>query len=103
MKRTLFRSVVISSAVLLAASVVHARTRPRCGETVRAETRTAAPVSDNTPSALVGTVFETLVIMDDSGHVRPALATSWVTPNGGSRWEFLLRRGVVLHDGTALT
>src|SRR6185369_3606795 len=31
------------------------------------------------------------------------LASYWSTPNGGARWEFLLRSRVQLHDGTELT
>ena len=55
---------------------------------------------DAAPDALAGLVFETLVTTDDSGHLQPALSTSWSSPNGGYRWEFMLRRGVLFHDGT---
>jgi len=102
MKRTAFQLLVISSvALLLTAS--QARTRPRYGDTLRADTKTVVMSGDTTPDALVGTVFETLVTVDDSGNLQPGLATNWISTNNGSRWEFTLRSGVNFHDGQPCT
>jgi peptide/nickel transport system substrate-binding protein len=40
-----------------------------------------------------------LVTKDEDGAFRPDLATSWEILDGGNRWRFHLRRGVVFHDG----
>jgi len=48
-------------------------------------------------------IFDTLVIVDNRGRLRPALATSWKAEPGNQRWQFWLRRGVKFHDGSPLT
>lgn len=102
MRRTACQLLVISSAVLWLAGTANARTRPRYGDTLRAEMQTVVMSGDSTPEALDGLAFETLVTIDDSGHLQPALATSWTSSNNGLRWEFELRHGVTFHDGTPL-
>jgi peptide/nickel transport system substrate-binding protein len=103
MKRTAYRLLAISSAALMLSAAAQARTRPRYGETLRVETRTAVSEYEGAPDLLSGLVFETLVNIDDSGKLMPSLATYWSTPNGGSRWEFLLRSNVQYHDGSPMT
>jgi ABC-type transport system substrate-binding protein len=51
--------------------------------------------------AALSQVFETLVTVTPDG-IRPALATSWTRDADGTRWRFVLRRGVRLHDNTLL-
>lgn len=80
--------------------MAQARTRPRYGDTLRVETHTVVMSGDSTPDALAGLVFETLVTVDDNGHLQPGLATSWASSNNASRWEFSLRHGVTFQDGT---
>jgi len=99
MKRITFTLLVISSAALLV-TALQARTRPRYGDTLRADTQTVVMSGDPTPDALAGEVFENLVKADSNGHLQPGLATLWNTNNGGYRWEFYLREGVTFHDGT---
>lgn len=48
-------------------------------------------------------LYETLVVVDCRGRVRPALATSWSRRDGGRTWTFRLRDDVRFWDGTALT
>jgi ABC-type transport system substrate-binding protein len=99
MRHTACRLLAISSAALLLASAVHARTRSRYGDTLRAETQAIAMSGDPAPEMLVGLVFETLVTVDDSGHPQPALAATWTSSNNNQRWEFTLHPGVAFHDG----
>jgi len=47
--------------------------------------------------------FETLVELDESGKVRPALAVSWRHDASGRRWLFRLRPNVKFQDGSPLT
>ena len=47
-------------------------------------------------------ILETLVDVDDKGNLIPALAASWEISNAGTQWDFTLRDGVQLHNGTAL-
>lgn len=44
---------------------------------------------------------ETLTKLDKNGQVKPDLATSWQTSNGGRVLTFHLRKGVKFADGTA--
>ena len=46
--------------------------------------------------------FETLTRFDDSGWLRPALASSWSVSANRKTWTFVLRDGVKFSDGTAL-
>ncbi|HET7291463.1 MAG TPA: ABC transporter substrate-binding protein [Vicinamibacteria bacterium] len=46
-------------------------------------------------------VFDSLVALDDTLRVVPALATSWSSPSDHV-WRFELRRGVSFHDGRTL-
>jgi MarR-like DNA-binding transcriptional regulator SgrR of sgrS sRNA len=72
--------------------------RPHYGGTLRVEAVDADWVRDRaTPLA-----FESLVRVDADRVLRPMLAESWDHDAAGSRWQFRLRRGVALHDGTML-
>lgn len=44
-------------------------------------------------------LYEGLVSLNDDGSIAPALATSWEQLSD-LEWEFVLRDGVVFHDGT---
>src|SRR3954468_9764229 len=46
--------------------------------------------------------FDKLVEYDEKLNIRPALATRWKTLDDRT-WEFTLRPGVKLHDGTPFT
>src|SRR5215831_16224981 len=48
-------------------------------------------------------VFESLVFVEPTLHVRPALATAWQVSPDGLTVAFTLRRGVKFHDGSAFT
>lgn len=103
MRHTAFRSLAISVAALMLISASQARTRPRYGDSVRAEIRASSPSYEGAPDLLAGLVFETLVTTDDSGRLAPGLALSWSPSNGGNTWNFILRSGVQFHDGSPLT
>jgi ABC-type transport system substrate-binding protein len=110
MKRFEWQWLAISSLLLVVAAV--AEVRPRYGGTLHVQMR-AAPVSFD-PMQLAGAdsasatslsslLFDTLVTIDDSGRVQPALAESWLSTRENQVWEFRLRHGVKFSDGTALT
>ncbi len=49
-------------------------------------------------------LFDRLVELDfTSSRIKPSLAVSWKSYDGGKRWVFTLRKGVKFHDGTELT
>ncbi len=58
--------------------------------------------SDFHTTNVLGQVYEGLTLLDASLRVKPALATSWETPNE-TTWIFHLRPGVQFHNGRALT
>ena len=111
MKRFEWRWLVVSS-LLVSAMAAHAETRPQYGGTLHVAMR-AAPVSlDPADGAsdsfgrrnLTMLLFESLVTLDDGGHVQPALAVSWQAAPGSRRsLQFILRRGVKFHDSTPLS
>ncbi len=45
-------------------------------------------------------VLETLVAIDEQGHLRPLLAESWSISSDNLTYTFMLRRGIMFHDGT---
>jgi peptide/nickel transport system substrate-binding protein len=77
--------------------VCGAATRPRYGGTLRVEMRAA----DAAP--LRSLTFETLVRVDEAGAPQPCLALSWQHDAAARHWQFALRPGVKLQDGSALT
>jgi peptide/nickel transport system substrate-binding protein len=110
MRRIVWQLLAVSS--LLLSGIAGAATRPQYGGTVHVMTR-IAPKSldplDTTQSdtvarrSLTNLLFDTLVIIDDFGHIKPALALSWEAEPGNQRWRFWLRSGVNFNDGTPLT
>jgi peptide/nickel transport system substrate-binding protein len=50
--------------------------------------------------SVMGAIFDTLVVRDNSMAIQPSLATSWDTPDS-STWVFHLRDGVKFHNGDA--
>ncbi len=103
MRHTAFRLLAISIAALLLLSAAQGRTRPRYGDSVRAEIQASSPSYEGAPDLLAGLVFETLVTVDDNGRLAPGLAVSWSPSNGNYTWNFILRAGVQFHDGSAMT
>ena len=92
--------------------LAQAETRPQYGGTLRIITHAAPgsldPADSKAPDSfarrsLSSLLFDTLVALDDGGHVKPELAESWQASKGNIRWQFRLRHGVKFHDGTPLT
>ncbi|MEL6478312.1 MAG: ABC transporter substrate-binding protein [Pseudomonadota bacterium] len=45
-------------------------------------------------------IMENLVDADETGSLRPGLATAWTASEDGLTWTFSLREGVTFHDGS---
>ncbi|MGA2328454.1 MAG: ABC transporter substrate-binding protein [Bryobacteraceae bacterium] len=98
MPRSAYRLLAAASLLLAAVPRLDAARRPRYGGTLRMEVRAARALE-------VGEwpmVFETLVRLDESGRVQPALAISWRHDASGQRWQFRLRPNMKFHDGSPL-
>jgi ABC-type transport system substrate-binding protein len=100
------------SFALLLATAAPASTRPHYGGTLRVVIREAPASLDPVDSRQLGTVplssishliFDTLVTLDARGQAQPGLSSSWRAEPGDQRWQFVVRRGVSFHDGTAVT
>ena len=109
MKRFISACLALGS-LCLAGTPVHGA-RPEYGGTLRVEIDATIRSADPAATALaaeagarqhaLSLVFETLVAAEDDG-LRPMLATSWESDPRGVRWQFRLRSGVRLHDGSLL-
>jgi ABC-type oligopeptide transport system substrate-binding subunit len=99
MRHSACHLLAAASILLVVAPGVEGARRPRYGGTLRVEERTARALE---PAAWP-MVFETLVELDDSGKVRPALAVSWRHDAASRRWQFRLRPNVKFQDGSPLT
>jgi ABC-type transport system substrate-binding protein len=83
--------------------------RPRYGGTLTVEMRGQATALDPTAADSVDgqrlsmLLFDRLVTLDGAGQPQPSLAASWTSDPQQRRWQFALRAGVRLHDGSPLT
>lgn len=109
MKRIGCRWLAASSVLLVV--LLQAETRPQYGGmlhvTMRAAPTTLDPADRSQESfggrSVTSLLFDTLVVMDDSGRAKPGLAEAWQASRGNQRWEFRIRQGVKFADGTPLT
>ena len=116
MRRFGWRSVVLSS-VIIGTLAATAETRPQYGGTLHIAMHTALTSldpKDNSPAdgsqsdsfsrrSLDMLIFETLVNVDESLQIQPALATTWQASPDNQRWQLRIRQGVKFHDGTLLS
>jgi peptide/nickel transport system substrate-binding protein len=59
-------------------------------------------IGPNVPGTRIyGLFHDSLMQPDFSGELRPMLATAW--ENDGLEWRFVLREGVIFHDGSTMT
>lgn len=110
MKRFVCPWLVAASMLLVSASGA-AETRAQYGGTLRVTMRASPTSLDPADAAqpdsagrrnVIGFIFDTLVVADGNGQIRPSLSESWQTTQDG-RGKFRIRRNVVFHDGTPLT
>lgn len=52
---------------------------------------------------LLGLVWDTLLVLDESNTPQPLLASDWSIDDAGTTWTFTLRDDVVWHDGEPFT
>jgi len=103
---TTVRLVCILAVSLLAALPAEAQTPVRGGSLVicqPAEPPGLDPTA-NTAAAIdrvvYANIYEGLVKIDAQGRLIPGLAENWEVSGDGTRYTFLLRKGVTFHDGT---
>jgi ABC-type transport system substrate-binding protein len=98
-----------SDALKAPFAAAHADERPVRGGTLRlahwTDVRNLDPHAqgDAVGSQAVTLLFDGLVDFDRDGRVVPKLAERWDVEDGGRVYRFVLRQGVVMHDGGELT
>lgn len=108
-----FRPACLAAVSALVWTCVADAARPRYGGTLRVETsasmRTLDPAATPVDAAdassrhwLHPLMFETLVGLEGPSGLSPRLAVSWTSNAELTDWQFHLRSGVKLHDGSAL-
>lgn len=113
-RRTAAAGVILSLALSLGGCAAGHTAVPMgnapAEDTVRVGTTTAMMSMDFTrdsgaaiPQALMGNVYETLVTIDDDGHLAPNLASSWDVSPDELTYTFHLRPGVTFSDGSPFT
>ncbi|MEZ4224991.1 MAG: ABC transporter substrate-binding protein [Polyangiaceae bacterium] len=63
----------------------------------------AATAFDTASSAIESLIYDRLVSYDAEGKITPELALSADVEDDGKRYVFVIRRGVIMHDGSELT
>ncbi len=102
------------SLAFLPAAELQATKRPRYGGTLRVELRTPVisldprewkpgSVSAGENQKLAALVYDRLLTLDDYGRFQPSLASEWSHDNSFRNWQFKLRTGVEISDGSLLT
>jgi len=90
-------------------AAAHAGAAPVRGGTLhlahQADMRNLDPQAQTDAVALfaITLMFDGLVDFDHDGQVVPRLAERWAIEDGGRLYRFVLRTGVVMHDGGELT
>ncbi len=61
-------------------------------------------VSSSLSSRLIasGNIYEKLLVLDDEGNIRCELAESWELTNENKTLTFVIRKGVLFHDGSIM-
>lgn len=107
-------SRLVAAASLTLALALAASARARYGDVLRVKMQAGVrsldpsewPAAEAEAAAkrqLTTLVFEGLVDREEGGPAQPKLALSWRHDAARKRWQFRLRSGVVLHDGSPLT
>ena len=104
-------AVALAAGALLAASGCARRTGPTVpAEDVVVIARTSAAMNldprvgtDAASEEIADLLYDGLLAKRPDGDLVPALAESWEVLDGGLRYRFRLRDGVVFHDGRPLT
>ncbi len=95
-------SVLLAVTALLLASAAHAKDRIRLGLVLEPPhldpTAGAAAAIDE---VVYANVFEGLTRIDETGAVRPGLATAWEVSEDGLVYSFTLAENVTFHDGSS--
>jgi peptide/nickel transport system substrate-binding protein len=115
MRFTKLRWLAATSAAVVALACIGAQAAPpRYGGTLHVKLRVASVSLDprewtpgSLPAAasekLASLVYDRLITLDDHAKFQPALATEWSHDTAGRIWQFKLRSGVRLSDGSLLT
>lgn len=109
MRRIGWQWLAASSLVFVA--LAQTQTRPQYGGTLHVAMRAAPSTLDPADASqdsfgrrsVTSLLFDTLVMMDDTGRLKAGLAESWQASRGNQHWELRLRQGVKFEDGTPLT
>ena len=103
-----FNLLLLAASSVIWSVAATAATRPHYGGTLRVSMHETPQALDPLGLAQMGApnisrlLFDTLVVLDDHGQPRPALATSWQAEPGNQRWRITLRSGVLFNDGASL-
>lgn len=109
MKRLLIFALVIGLSVGMALPAKSASDKPKRGGTLIMAIRKDLTVMNplvrtlSTDKAIRQLMYESLLMLDEKGNIKPRLAESWDISNDGKTYTFHLRKGVKYHNGQEMT
>jgi ABC-type transport system substrate-binding protein len=102
-------AVTLALAAAGAAAAAPASAAAHSGSTLRVEANTSFSTFNpflayfNADLYLIGSIYPTLAMIDESGRPVPYLATSWSTSPDKLTWTFKIRPGLKWSDGVPIT
>jgi peptide/nickel transport system substrate-binding protein len=101
---TFYRSLLVATTLVAASHVVPAFAAGDLRIGLQTDIASFDPTRLNASTAVTnGLLFDTLITLDADRKPAPALAESWAFSDDGRVLTLHLRKGVVFHDGRALT
>ena len=109
MKRLITIALSFTLSMVMALPARSSSDKPKRGGTltlaIRKDLRVLNPLvrTSSTDRSIRDLMFESLLILDGNGKIRPNLAESWKITQNGKLYTFELRKGVKFHNGQEMT
>ena len=109
MKRLFIIALTVGLSMVITLPARSSSDKPKRGGTltlaIRKDLRVLNPLvrTSSTDRSIRDLMFESLLIIDGNGKIRPNLAESWKVTQDGKLYTFELRKGVKFHNGQEMT
>jgi peptide/nickel transport system substrate-binding protein len=103
-RRSLWFGVVLVALLVAAAWLGFGRQQSKPNSTLtiglELEPDRLSPLVAKNPKTFIVLmqIYEGLLTLDERGQIKPGIAESWATPDGGKTWLFKIRSNAAFHD-----